>query len=189
MCTDLPRLSEKSCKGLLSAITYYPAQNEAVEKRSSEKFVYEKGGYLDSNQPLQQGTLHQNSSSMGMGIGYDLLNHIMPLEPMLPAQIVEGEGDKLPEDWEQQFAPDGRPFYVDHKTRTTTWIHPSHQEPTGLLSRKDSRLSVDSDLHYALSDLPNGWEVRQILLSSPSYLIYSLTLTLREWYKCTPLLM
>ena len=33
----------------------------------------------------------------------------------------------LPNGWEERFTLEGRPYYVDHNTRTTTWVDPRQQ--------------------------------------------------------------
>ena len=35
----------------------------------------------------------------------------------------------LPNGWEKSFTPEGEVFYVNHKTRTTSWLHPGHHSP------------------------------------------------------------
>ena len=35
----------------------------------------------------------------------------------------EGSGN-LPDGWEERYTPKGRPYYVDHNPRSTTWTHP-----------------------------------------------------------------
>ncbi len=174
---EFPGLCEKSRRRLFSTCKYYPAAKEALQEGETEDFVYEKGGFLDSNQPLQQPYLFQSNRSMG--IGYGLLNNIMPIEPMLPAKIIEGEGEELPEHWEQHFTPNGRPFYVDHKNRTTSWTHPNAQAvgsptPKGLLPPK-------TDLHCVLSDIhiPKGWEIQVTEDGQPYYVNHILKMT--QW--------
>ncbi|KAL5533037.1 hypothetical protein ACEPAF_4813 [Sanghuangporus sanghuang] len=55
----------------------------------------------------------------------------------------------LPPGWEQRFTPTGRPYYVDHTSRTTTWIRPPGSAPdTGSTSGNQ------------LGPLPAGWEMR-----------------------------
>ncbi|XP_033122129.1 pleckstrin homology domain-containing family A member 7-like [Anneissia japonica] len=53
--------------------------------------------------------------------------------------------ETLPPPWNYAITADGRIFFINDETRTTTWIHPVTEEPvaTGLLSRED---------------LPKGWE-------------------------------
>ncbi|KAJ1351790.1 hypothetical protein KIN20_007930, partial [Parelaphostrongylus tenuis] len=36
----------------------------------------------------------------------------------------EGEEQPLPEGWDMQVAPNGRTFFIDHRTKTTTWLDP-----------------------------------------------------------------
>lgn len=38
-------------------------------------------------------------------------------------QTTAGSGP-LPAGWEERYTPEGRPYYVDHNTRTTTWVDP-----------------------------------------------------------------
>ncbi|CAM4583514.1 unnamed protein product [Leuciscus chuanchicus] len=53
--------------------------------------------------------------------------------------------DTLPENWSYGVCRDGRVFFTDDESRTTTWIHPRTGEP------------VNSG-HMIRSDLPSGWE-------------------------------
>uniref|UniRef100_A0A8C1CA33 Pleckstrin homology domain containing, family A member 7b n=1 Tax=Cyprinus carpio carpio TaxID=630221 RepID=A0A8C1CA33_CYPCA len=53
--------------------------------------------------------------------------------------------DTLPEHWSYGVCGDGRVFFINDKTRSTTWLHPRTGEP------------VNSG-HMIRSDLPRGWE-------------------------------
>ncbi|XP_029379561.1 pleckstrin homology domain-containing family A member 7-like isoform X4 [Echeneis naucrates] len=53
--------------------------------------------------------------------------------------------DTLPEHWSYGVCGDGRVFFINDQTRTTTWLHPRSGEP------------VNSG-HMIRSDLPWGWE-------------------------------
>ncbi|CAL8243709.1 unnamed protein product [Lota lota] len=53
--------------------------------------------------------------------------------------------DTLPDQWSYGVCRDGRVFFINDKTRTTTWLHPRTAEP------------VNSG-HMIRSDLPRGWE-------------------------------
>ena len=61
----------------------------------------------------------------------------------------------LPLRWEERRAPDGRPYFVDHYTRTTTWI-----EPRRTLASASSATNIVLALRAALGPLPSGWEMR-----------------------------
>ncbi len=41
--------------------------------------------------------------------------------------------EPLPPGWEMRIDPHGRPYYVDHNTRTTTWERPTPLPPGYLL--------------------------------------------------------
>ncbi|XP_034047147.1 pleckstrin homology domain-containing family A member 7 isoform X3 [Thalassophryne amazonica] len=53
--------------------------------------------------------------------------------------------DTLPDHWSYGVCRDGRVFFINDKTRSTTWLHPRTAEP------------VNSG-HMIRSDLPRGWE-------------------------------
>ncbi|KAG1955534.1 pleckstriny domain-containing family A [Pimephales promelas] len=53
--------------------------------------------------------------------------------------------DTLPDHWSYGVCRDGRVFFINDKTRGTTWLHPRTGEP------------VNSG-HMIRSDLPRGWE-------------------------------
>lgn len=53
-------------------------------------------------------------------------------EPKKPADTVfdaraDTEGRRLPAGWERRITPEGRSYYVDHNTRSTSWISPSRE--------------------------------------------------------------
>ncbi|XP_012371889.1 E3 ubiquitin-protein ligase NEDD4 isoform X1 [Octodon degus] len=68
-----------------------------------------------------------------------------------PPEIQQG---RLPKGWEVRHAPNGRPFYIDHNTKTTTWEDPRLKIPAQL--RGKAPLESASDL----GPLPPGWEER-----------------------------
>jgi hypothetical protein len=64
-----------------------------------------------------------------------------------PALIDSTSG--LPSGWERQLSPDGRPYYIDHNTRTTTWVDPANPYfGTGLPRGWERRLSPDGRPYY-----------------------------------------
>ncbi|KAJ7107269.1 hypothetical protein C8R43DRAFT_1044956 [Mycena crocata] len=60
----------------------------------------------------------------------------------------------LPLGWEERRTPEGRPYFVDHQTRTTTWVDPRRAgiqpppAPTTAMANAN------------LGPLPSGWEMR-----------------------------
>ncbi|XP_022068697.2 E3 ubiquitin-protein ligase NEDD4-like isoform X1 [Acanthochromis polyacanthus] len=78
-----------------------------------------------------------------------------PEEPpqSTPSPETSYESGFLPSGWEVRSAPNGRPFFIDHITKTTTWEDPRLKIPVHMRRRP----SLDpSDL----GPLPPGWEER-----------------------------
>uniref|UniRef100_A0A3P8XWG1 HECT-type E3 ubiquitin transferase n=1 Tax=Esox lucius TaxID=8010 RepID=A0A3P8XWG1_ESOLU len=59
----------------------------------------------------------------------------------------------LPPGWEMRIAPNGRPFFIDHNSRLTTWEDPRLKYPVHLRTKS----SMDPG---DLGPLPPGWEER-----------------------------
>ncbi|XP_050948579.1 E3 ubiquitin-protein ligase NEDD4-like isoform X5 [Labeo rohita] len=59
----------------------------------------------------------------------------------------------LPPGWEMRIAPNGRPFFIDHNSRTTTWEDPRLKYPVHMRTKA----SLDPG---DLGPLPPGWEER-----------------------------
>ncbi|XP_041464657.1 E3 ubiquitin-protein ligase NEDD4-like isoform X1 [Lytechinus variegatus] len=70
-----------------------------------------------------------------------------PAQPVSAPQAVQVAEDDplgpLPSGWQIQIAPNGKKFYIDHNTRTTSWEDPRRQR------QQDE-----------LGPLPSGWEMR-----------------------------
>ncbi|KAI8928486.1 hypothetical protein BC831DRAFT_448115, partial [Entophlyctis helioformis] len=74
----------------------------------------------------------------------------------------------LPAGWEQRSTPEGRPYFVDHNTRTTTWLDPRRvQQQNRSFSQQLNAGQAASQLaiaqqqsQSALGPLPSGWEMR-----------------------------
>ncbi|GMF03703.1 unnamed protein product [[Candida] boidinii] len=64
---------------------------------------------------------------------------------------------ELPAGWEQRFTPEGRPYYVDHNTRTTTWVDPRRQQ---FVKSFGNNNGYSAQRLTAMGPLPSGWEMR-----------------------------
>ncbi|XP_066132284.1 E3 ubiquitin-protein ligase NEDD4 isoform X2 [Saccopteryx bilineata] len=69
-------------------------------------------------------------------------------------QPSETEQRFLPKGWEVRHAPNGRPFFIDHNTKTTTWEDPRLK----ISAHPRGKPSLDSS--NDLGPLPPGWEER-----------------------------
>ena len=68
----------------------------------------------------------------------------------------------LPAGWEQRLTPEGRPYYVDHNTRVTTWVDPRRQQYVRVADPRGatSQVAVQQQPVSQLGALPSGWEMR-----------------------------
>ena len=60
----------------------------------------------------------------------------------------------LPEGWEERRTPEGRPYFVDHRTRSTTWNDPRSSQVTLAAA------SASATANATHGPLPSGWEMR-----------------------------
>ncbi|XP_073069234.1 E3 ubiquitin-protein ligase NEDD4-like isoform X2 [Manis javanica] len=72
----------------------------------------------------------------------------------------------LPPGWEMRIAPNGRPFFIDHNTKTTTWEDPRLKFPVHMRSK--APLNPND-----LGPLPPGWEERIHLDGRTFYIDHS----------------
>jgi E3 ubiquitin-protein ligase NEDD4 len=66
----------------------------------------------------------------------------------------------LPAGWEERYTPEGRPYYVDHNTRTTTWVDPRRQTVVRVMGPSGEGPALKPQTISQLGPLPSGWEMR-----------------------------
>jgi len=67
----------------------------------------------------------------------------------------------LPDNWSMQVAPNGRVFFIDHTTKTTTWVDPRTCKPSPVPNK--SKIPVNKPKYSSMDDLgplPDSWEER-----------------------------
>ena len=74
-------------------------------------------------------------------------------------QTTAGSGP-LPAGWEERYTPEGRPYYVDHNTRTTTWVDPRRQTIVRVMGPNGASTTPQPQSISQLGPLPSGWEMR-----------------------------
>uniref|UniRef100_A0A8C6FI74 E3 ubiquitin-protein ligase NEDD4 n=1 Tax=Moschus moschiferus TaxID=68415 RepID=A0A8C6FI74_MOSMO len=132
-----------------------PGWEEKQDERGRSYYVDHNCRTTTWIKPTVQATVEtsQLPSSQGTSAGP---------QPQAPAndaaqqvtQPSEMEQGFLPKGWEVRHAPNGRPFFIDHNTKTTTWEDPRLKIPAHL--RGKTSLDSSSDL----GPLPPGWEER-----------------------------
>lgn len=81
---------------------------------------------------------------------------------MATGATTAGTGE-LPAGWEQRHTPEGRAYFVDHNTRTTTWVDPRRQQYIRMYGPQNaggSNATIQQQPVSQLGPLPSGWEMR-----------------------------
>ncbi|KAF2100625.1 E3 ubiquitin-protein ligase pub1 [Rhizodiscina lignyota] len=78
---------------------------------------------------------------------------------MATGATTAGSGE-LPSGWEQRHTPEGRAYFVDHNTRTTTWVDPRREQYIRMYGQNASGNTVQRQPVSQLGPLPSGWEMR-----------------------------
>lgn len=83
---------------------------------------------------------------------------------MATGATTAGTGE-LPPGWEQRSTPEGRSYFVDHNTRTTTWVDPRRQQYIRMYNGQNQNTGGNSTTIQQqpvsqLGPLPSGWEMR-----------------------------
>jgi E3 ubiquitin-protein ligase NEDD4 len=78
---------------------------------------------------------------------------------MATGATTAGSGE-LPSGWEQRHTPEGRAYFVDHNTRTTTWVDPRREQYIRMYGNNAGGNTVQRQPVSQLGPLPSGWEMR-----------------------------
>ncbi|KAL1923673.1 uncharacterized protein VTP21DRAFT_8653 [Calcarisporiella thermophila] len=122
---------------------------EMERRRHNTRTLPEVDGSA-SNTSVSGGPQASTSASRPTsGIGTTMMNATTP-----------GTGP-LPPGWEMRVTPEGRPYFVDHNTRTTTWVDPRRQQYVRVYGgNSDNQVTIQQQALAALGSLPSGWEMR-----------------------------
>ena len=88
-------------------------------------------------------------------------NNANAVSMMATGATTAGTGE-LPAGWEQRHTPEGRSYFVDHNTRTTTWVDPRRQQYIRMLGQtpNGNNTTIQTQPVSQLGALPSGWEMR-----------------------------
>ncbi|THH19669.1 hypothetical protein EUX98_g8726 [Antrodiella citrinella] len=79
---------------------------------------------------------------------------------MASGNVTTSGAGPLPAGWEERYTPEGRPYYVDHNTRTTTWVDPRRQTVIRVMGPNGQNAALQPQTISQLGPLPSGWEMR-----------------------------
>ena len=88
-------------------------------------------------------------------------NNASAVSMMATGATTAGTGE-LPAGWEQRHTPEGRSYFVDHNTRTTTWVDPRRQQYIRTYGQNPggNNTTIQTQPVSQLGALPSGWEMR-----------------------------
>lgn len=88
-------------------------------------------------------------------------NNASAVSMMATGATTAGTGE-LPAGWEQRFTPERRSYFVDHNTRTTTWVDPRRQQYIRMYGQNPNgnNTTIQTQPVSQLGALPSGWEMR-----------------------------
>lgn len=90
-------------------------------------------------------------------------SHANAVSMMATGATTAGTGE-LPPGWEQRHTPEGRAYFVDHNTRTTTWVDPRRQQYIRTYAQNQAQGGNNTTIQQQpvsqLGPLPSGWEMR-----------------------------
>ena len=81
---------------------------------------------------------------------------------MMATGVTTSGTGELPPGWEQRHTPEGRAYFVDHNTRTTTWVDPRRQQYIRMYGQNTNgnNTTIQTQPVSQLGALPSGWEMR-----------------------------
>ncbi|XP_048887444.1 E3 ubiquitin-protein ligase NEDD4a isoform X2 [Brienomyrus brachyistius] len=131
-----------------------PGWEEKMDSKGRVYYVNHNSRTTTWTRPLIQTTTEAAQTAMSPTLYQPPL-----LSPDVSPQHSPGSRPKpdcsfMPPGWEIRSAPNGRPFFIDHNTKTTTWEDPRLKIPVHM-RRRPSLDPAD------LGPLPPGWEERE----------------------------
>ncbi|CCE82424.1 Piso0_002150 [Millerozyma farinosa CBS 7064] len=121
-----------------------------------------RGRTLPGEGPQSPMLTHSGNSSTNGGITVNSTAGNASLSPAAAVSMAATGGTtsglgELPSGWEQRFTNEGRPYFVDHNTRTTTWVDPRRQQ---YIRTFGPNTTIQQQPVSQLGPLPSGWEMR-----------------------------
>lgn len=132
------------------------ASGEEQRQRMDQNMAMERARH--QNRMLPEDRTGANSPNLDSRQGSPTSNQV---SMMATGATTAGTGE-LPAGWEQRHTPEGRPYYVDHNTRTTTWVDPRRQQYIRMYGNNPAgnNTTIQQQPVSQLGPLPSGWEMR-----------------------------
>ncbi|XP_042195477.1 membrane-associated guanylate kinase, WW and PDZ domain-containing protein 1b isoform X5 [Callorhinchus milii] len=149
--------------------SYNDMQNAGVEhaeNEDDEENPEMNSSFTDSSEHDEQNT---RTSKEEVPQYNNLNNSSAPQQPTHNSDPAIESLDPLPENWEMAFTENGEVYFIDHNTKTTSWIDPRclSKQPKPLEECEDDEGVHTEELDSEI-ELPSGWEK----IDDPVYGIY-----------------
>lgn len=129
------------------------------EQRSRIEANMQQERQRHQNRMLPEDRTGANSPNLQEGRGSSP-SQANALQMMATGATTAGTGE-LPAGWEQRHTPEGRAYFVDHNTRTTTWVDPRRQQYIRMYGGNQANsTTIQQQPVSQLGPLPSGWEMR-----------------------------
>ena len=154
--------------------TYYVDHNTRTTTWTRPSTTYnerDQRNAMEANTQLER-RAHQNRMLPEDRTGANSPSQVEPPHPpptntasavsmMATGATTAGTGE-LPAGWEQRHTPEGRSYFVDHNTRTTTWVDPRRQQYIRMYGQNPNgnNTTIQTQPVSQLGALPSGWEMR-----------------------------
>lgn len=143
-----------------------PSANGTVESRVDREAATQVERQRHLNRTLPEDRTGASSPTLTQPQPQPPVQQSQPPPATSPSQMAvagsttqPGTGE-LPPGWEQRFTPEGRPYFVDHNTRTTTWVDPRRHQYVRVYSPNNNSGGFQQQPVSQLGPLPSGWEMR-----------------------------
>ena len=125
--------------------------NTQMERRAHQNRMLPEDRTGASSPTLSEGSHGNNNNN----------NAASAVSMMATGVTTNGTGE-LPAGWEQRQTPEGRSYFVDHNTRTTTWVDPRRQQYIRMYGQNSNgnNTTIQTQPVSQLGALPSGWEMR-----------------------------
>ncbi|KLU88172.1 E3 ubiquitin-protein ligase hulA [Magnaporthiopsis poae ATCC 64411] len=137
-----------------------PRAGGATETRNAQEAATQVERQRHQNRTLPEDRTGANSPSLQQQQAVAAAQAASSQTMMHTGATSPGTGE-LPPGWEQRFTPEGRSYFVDHNTRTTTWVDPRRQQYIRMYGgQNNANGTIQQQPVSQLGPLPSGWEMR-----------------------------
>ncbi|KAM0424599.1 hypothetical protein ACHAPT_010125 [Fusarium lateritium] len=138
-----------------------PTSNGAQEQRNDREAATQVERQRHQNRTLPEDRTGSNSPTLQAQQPQQSASPTAAGGAVMHTGATSPGSGELPPGWEQRWTPEGRPYFVDHNTRTTTWVDPRRQQYIRMYGgQNNANGQIQQQPVSQLGPLPSGWEMR-----------------------------